>query len=75
MEPDELDLLEAQIDRLLSQHAQVKRQKEHAETRLQQREGEFHQLKGQLRQYERERGELRSRLNKILGQLERLDLG
>ena len=38
------------------------------------KESESHQLKGQLRQYERERSEIREKLGKILGQLEQLDL-
>jgi hypothetical protein len=41
---------------------------------LQQRETEWHQLRGQIRQYERERSEMRERLEKILGHLEQLDL-
>jgi len=71
---DNLELLEARISQLLDRHERVKRAKELAEKRLQQKESESHQLKGQLRQYERERSEIREKLERILGHFERLDL-
>ena len=51
-----------------------KKEKESFEKRLQQKESEWHNLKGQIRQYERERTELREKLDKILGQFATLDL-
>jgi predicted nucleic acid-binding Zn-ribbon protein len=74
MELNNLEELEAKVNRLLEKHERVKLEKESAEKKLQQREGEWHQLKGQIRQYERERSELRERLDKILGHLEHLDI-
>jgi len=71
---DNLEQLEASISQLLDRHEKVKREKELAEKRLQQKESEWHQLKGQLRQYERERSEIREKLERILGHFERLDL-
>ncbi|MEK6600440.1 MAG: cell division protein ZapB [Candidatus Binatota bacterium] len=71
---DNLEQLEARISQLLDRHERVKREKELAEKRLQQKESEWHQLKGQLRQYERERSEIREKLERILGHFERLDL-
>jgi len=71
---ENLEQLEARINQLLETHEKIKREKEVAERRLQQRESEWHQLKGQIRQYERERSEIRERLEKILGHFERLDL-
>ena len=71
---DNLEQLEARINQLLERHERVKREKELTEKRLQQKESESHQLKGQLRQYERERSEIREKLEKILGHFERLDL-
>lgn len=71
---DNLEQLEARISQLLERHERVKREKELAEKRLQQKESESHQLKGQLRQYERERSEIREKLERILGHFERLDL-
>ncbi|OGQ79462.1 MAG: hypothetical protein A3F90_02240 [Deltaproteobacteria bacterium RIFCSPLOWO2_12_FULL_60_19] len=74
MDAGNLEELEGKITKLLERHDKIKREKEQAEKRLQQRETEWHQLKGQLRQYERERIDLRERLDKILGHLEQLDL-
>lgn len=71
---DNLEQLEAKIDRLLERHVRVKKEKEIVEKRLQQRESEFHELRGQIRQYERERGEIREKLEKILGYFVPLDL-
>lgn len=71
---DNLEQLEARISQLLDRHERVKREKELAEKRLQQKESEWHQLRGQLRQYERERSEIREKLERILGHFERLDL-
>ena len=74
MDASNLEQLEGKISKLLERHEKIKREKEQAEKRLQQRETDWHQLKGQIRQYERERIELRERLDKILGHLEQLDL-
>lgn len=74
MDAGNLEELEGKITKLLERHEKIKREKEQAEKRLQQRETEWHQLKGQIRQYERERIDLRERLDKILGHLEQLDL-
>ncbi len=71
---ENLEQLEAKIEQLLERHERVKREKEEAEKRLQQKEDEFHHLSGQLRQYERERSEIRQGLEKILGHFERLVL-
>ncbi|HWP56766.1 MAG TPA: hypothetical protein VNL14_02645 [Candidatus Acidoferrales bacterium] len=74
-ELEEIERLEARIHQLLDEHAKIKKEKEAAERRLQQRESEFHQLRGQIRHFERERHEIREKLGKILGDLSRLDLG
>ena len=71
---DDLEQLELKINRLLEKHERMRRDKELAEKKLQEKESEWHQLRGQLRQYERERSELREKLEKILGHFERLDL-
>ncbi|MBI2210973.1 MAG: hypothetical protein HYU47_10305 [Deltaproteobacteria bacterium] len=71
---DNIEQLEARVHQLLEKHERVKKEKELAEKRLQQRESESHQLRGQLRQYERERVEIRDKLEKILGHFDRLDL-
>ena len=69
-----IEQLEATIDRLLANHERIKTEKEAVEKKLQQKESEWHHLKGQLRQYERERVELREKLDRILGQVASLDL-
>jgi predicted nuclease with TOPRIM domain len=71
---DNIEQLEAKVLRLIERHERVKKEKESVEKRLQQKESEWHHLKGQIRQYERERVELREKLDKILGQFASLDL-
>jgi predicted nuclease with TOPRIM domain len=74
MTTDHIDQLENTINRLIEKHERVKREKESIEKKLQQKESEWHHLKGQLRQYERERTELREKLDRILGHFASLDL-
>lgn len=74
MTEDSIEQLEAKINRLIETHERVKREKETVERKLQQKESEWHHLKGLLRQYERERVELRDRLDKIIGHFASLDL-
>jgi len=71
---DPVEQLEAKVNRLIEQHEKVKKEKESIERKLQQTESEWHHLKGQIRQYERERLELRERLDKIIGQFAALEL-
>ncbi|MBI2359984.1 MAG: hypothetical protein HYV04_13985 [Deltaproteobacteria bacterium] len=71
---DDLEQLELKINRLLEKHQRMKKEKEMAEQKLQEKESEWHELRGQLRQYERERSEIRDKLERILGHFERLDL-
>lgn len=71
---ENFEQLEVKINRLIDKHERVKREKESIEKKLQQKESEWHHLKGQIRQYERERVELREKLDKILGQFASLDL-
>jgi predicted nuclease with TOPRIM domain len=69
-----IEQLEATINRLLETHERIKTEKEAIEKKLQQRESEWHHLKGQIRQYERERIELREKLDRIIGQVANLNL-
>lgn len=71
---DNIEQLESKIDRLIDRHERVKKEKETIEKKLQQKESEWHHLQGQIRQYERERIELREKLDKIIGQFTALDL-
>jgi predicted nuclease with TOPRIM domain len=74
MAQDSIEQLEAKINRLIERHERTKREKENIEKKLQQKESEWHHLKGQIRQYERERVELREKLDKIIGHFGTLDL-
>jgi septal ring factor EnvC (AmiA/AmiB activator) len=69
-----IEQLEVTINRLLEKHEQIKKEKEVMEKKLQQKESEWHHLKGQIRQYERERVELREKLDRIMVQFASLDL-
>ena len=71
---DNIEQLEAKIDRLIDRHERAKKEKETIEKKLQQKESEWHNLRGQMRQFERERSELRDKLDKIIGQFAALDL-
>jgi predicted nucleic acid-binding Zn-ribbon protein len=72
--PGNIEKLEATIERLLENHERMKTEKEAIEKKLRDKESEWHHLKGQIRQYERERVELREKLDKILGQFASLQL-
>jgi chromosome segregation ATPase len=71
---DNVEQLEATITRLIENHERVKKEKQSIEQKFQQKESEWHHLKGQIRQYERERIELREKLDKIIGQFASLNL-
>lgn len=71
---DSIEQLEAKINQLIEKHERVKKEKESVEKKLQQKESDWHHLQGQIRQYERERVDLREKLDKILGQFANLDL-
>jgi predicted nuclease with TOPRIM domain len=74
MPVDHLEHLEATINRLLEKHEKTKREKEQLQKKLEQKESEWHHLRGQIRQYERERVEFREKLDKIIGQFAGLNL-
>lgn len=74
MSLDNLEQLEATINRLLEKHEKTKRENESLQKKLEQKESEWHHLRGQIRQYERERVELRDKLDRIIGQFAGLNL-
>ena len=71
---DHVEQLEATINRLLEKHERMKKDREIMEKKLQQKDSEWHHLKGQIRQYERERIEFKEKLDKIIGQVASMDL-
>ena len=74
MSLDNIEQLEAKVNRLIDKHQRMKKEKETVEKKLQQKESEWHNLQGQIRRYERERVELREKLDKIIGQFANLEL-
>ena len=71
---DPVEQLETTINRLLEKHERMKKEREMMEKKLQQKDSEWHHLKGQIRQYERERIEFKEKLDKIIGQVASMDL-
>ena len=71
---DPVEQLETTINRLLEKHERMKKDREIMEKKLQQKDSEWHHLKGQIRQYERERIEFKEKLDKIIGQVASMDL-
>jgi hypothetical protein len=65
MELENLKLLETKIEQFVGHHERVREEHEALVARLKERE---------LKQYEQERAELRSRLERILSRLNALDL-
>lgn len=72
---ENLKLLETKIDRLLAQHEKIRQERDVLGQRMKEKEAQFAQLAGQVRQFEQERNDLKTRLERILGRLEGLDLG
>ena len=75
MDLESLKVLETRINQFLDQHEQVREQHTTLLQRLKDREKELAEVTGQLKQYEQERSEIRTRLERILSRLENLDLG
>jgi septal ring factor EnvC (AmiA/AmiB activator) len=71
---ENLDQLEGKINKLIENHERMKQEKESIEKRLAEKESEWHHLQGQLRRYERERVELREKIEKIIGQLDSMNI-
>ena len=69
---ESLKLLEAKISGFLARHEQVCSEKDDLSVRLREREQAYSLLLDQLRQYERERNEVRDRLEKILNRFDGL---
>jgi len=70
---ESLKQLEAKINVFLARHQRVCSEKEDLSARLQERELAYSALLEQLRQYERERNEIRDRLERILNRFDGLD--
>ena len=75
MDLENLKLLETKIDHILTQHEKMRRERDAMSERIKDLEGQVAQAAGKLKQQEQERGELKTRLERILSRLESLDLG
>jgi chromosome segregation ATPase len=69
-----LKLLEERINGFLARHEQIQHEKASLAKRLSEKEQAYRLLLERLQQYEREREEIRNRLEKILSRFESLDL-
>lgn len=75
MSLENLKLLEGRIDQFLTEHRKVREQRDALGQRLKEKEDECERLSSILKQHEKERAELKARLERILNRLEGLDLG
>lgn len=74
MSLDNLKLLESKIDEFVDQHERVRLEHETLAQRLKEREKQLAEVTAQLKQYEQERAEVRTRLERLLTRLDGLDL-
>ncbi len=74
MDLESLKLLESKIAKLLDRHEEFRRERDTLAQRLKEKETQFTEVAGQLKQYEQDRKEIKNRLEKILGRLNGIDL-
>ncbi len=70
-----LKVLEGRVVDVLGRYAAVTAERDRLQERLRQAEAKIAEMAGQLQTYERERAQIRARVESILGRLEALDLG
>jgi predicted nuclease with TOPRIM domain len=69
-----LKLLEEKLDGMLERHARICREKAMLSQRLSEQQEANGRLREQLQQYEQEREEIRTKLERILGQFDGLGI-
>ena len=74
MSLDSLKVLEGRVDDVLTRHAAVCAERDRLHEQLKQAQARVVEITGQLAAYERERAQVRARVESILGRLEGLDL-
>ena len=74
MSLDNLKVLETRVDDILTRYAAVCAERDGMREQLKQAQARLAEVTGQLEVYERERAQVRSRVESILGRLEGLDL-
>ncbi|MBI3784906.1 MAG: cell division protein ZapB [Deltaproteobacteria bacterium] len=74
MSLENLKLLEAKVEEFVEQHERIRREHEELTQRLKEREAQLAAATAQVKQFEQERGEIRARLERLMGRLGTLDL-
>lgn len=74
MSLDSLKLLEAKISEFVEHHEQVRREQDQLREQLRDCDKRLAEANAQLKRFEKERGELRTRLDRVLGRLNSLQL-
>lgn len=69
-----LKVLEGRVDHMLGRHAHVVAERDRLQEQLKQAQARIAEMSGQLETYEKERAQMRARVESILGRLEGLDL-
>lgn len=74
MSLESLKLLEAKISEFVERHEQVRQEHEQLRLQLRDRDKKLAEAMAQIKRYEKERTELRTRLERMLGRLSGLEL-
>jgi TolA-binding protein len=74
MSLESLKVLEGRVEDVVARHAAVCAERDRLREQLQQAQIRIAELSGQLDSYEKERSQIRGRVESILGRLEGLDL-
>ena len=74
MSLESLKVLEGRVDDVLARHSAMSAERDRLREQLQHAQARIAELTGQLETYERERSQIRGRVESILGRLEGLDL-
>lgn len=72
---DSLKVLEGRVEGILTRHAGVVAERDRLQQELREAQERIAQLSARLEAVEEERGQIRARVESILGRLEGLDLG
>lgn len=72
---EKLQVLETRVEQILNQHASLTAERDRLFEQLQRAEARFQEISSKLEQYEKERTEIKARVERILGRLEGIGLG
>jgi septal ring factor EnvC (AmiA/AmiB activator) len=74
MSLDSFKVLERRIDDIVARHAAACAERDRLQEQLKQAQAHISEISGQLATFEKERAQVRARVESILGRLEGLDL-